>query len=299
MKRGQMPHGYTIIEVMIFLAITGALLVSALAIFNGQQSRTRFTQSLREIDAQIRAVATEVEAGYYPNNGRFRCVLSGNAPQLIVGGVDQGSNRQCTFLGKSLQFGVNQPGCNDTTRSDCTRYAMHTIIGRRVEGNGQEVQTLEDPDGSSGVFLTGAQPRLAVHDSDSRLNLADVRTVPGSLTVYNMYEVRGGTITEIGSVGFIYSLTSYGGTNDPISGAQTVDVVTIPGSRLGQNSAAEAADVQTLSEANRHPDQIVICFGESASSGRKGAIIIGGQGRRLATEVVNNITPGAVPGNRC
>ncbi|HSX23561.1 MAG TPA: hypothetical protein VLE74_00460, partial [Candidatus Saccharimonadales bacterium] len=65
MSGGTKPLGYTIVEVMIFLAVSGALLVSALLIFNGRQQRIEFGQSIRDIDSKIRDVLNDVSTGVY------------------------------------------------------------------------------------------------------------------------------------------------------------------------------------------------------------------------------------------
>lgn len=300
MKRGQMPHGYTILEVMIFLVITGALLVSALAMFNGQQNRTRYTQGLREMDAQIRAVSNEVQSGYYPSSNTVQCTLVGNVPTLASGTTRQGANQDCTFLGKTMQFGLATGSCNTGSPSDCTQYAVNTVYGRRAESNNQLVQTLEDPDGAGSK--RGAQPQLA-NGTNGTPDLSDRRTIPGGLRIYKMYAVRGGSVTTIGAVGFMYPLTQYAaGSSDPVSGSRSVDLLAVPSSALGQDDLAAAGAIQgnNLHETDRNPDNVVLCFEDQGlGGGRRSAIAIGGQGRELTTQVYNNIVGANIPGAAC
>lgn len=302
MKRGQMPHGYTIIEVMIFLVVTGALLVSALGVFNGQQNRTRFTQALREFDSQIRAVATETETGYYPNTN-FSCLISTGAPALSAsGGVGQGSNQDCVLLGKMIQFGLNGAGCTNAVHTTCTQYASRVIMGRRLDTNGQEIQNLEDPDG--GGSKSGARPRLAV----GAVDLSIVSRVPASLNVYRVYQVRSGAVSDIGSIAFIYPLSSYAtSSTDPVSGSRSIDLVTIPGSLLGDTANNGAAvhdvisEVRNLRDSNRQPDSVVVCISDGPNNGtnRRGSIVIGSQGRQLTTQVSQVLNNATIPGGGC
>jgi hypothetical protein len=300
MKRGQLPHGYTIVEVMIFLVVTGALLVSALALFNGQHRRTQYTQAIREMDSQIRAIANEVQSGYYPNLGNVQCTVSGSGPSLQNVTTAKGSNQSCIFLGRVIQFGSQGTNCTASSPSDCTQYTIHTVFGRRLDSNGQLAQTLEDPDGAGAK--SGAQPRLAV-PATGQVDLSDKRDIPGNLKIYKMYEVRGGAVTTIGSVGFIYPLSIYtSGNSDPVSGSRSVNLVGMAGTALGQDAnTAEATSVQNLNEGQRDPDQVVLCFTEAGLiTSRKSAIVIGGQGKQLTTQVYNDVTNGTtIPGNAC
>ncbi len=304
MKSDLKSHGYTIVETMIFLVVTAALFVSALGVFNGAQARTQFIQSLREIDSTIKTTINETESGYYPNTKDFSCSASnGNTlPALTTASVKgQGTNNGCVFLGKTIQFGTNNGSCTGTANnSGCTDYAIHTIVGRQNDGfTKQEVQTLDDPDGN-GSGYTGAKPVAGVPIL-GQPDLAIRGTLPGGLRVYDMYAMRNGSASSIGSVGFLSTLASYSaGASDPLSGAHSVTLVSIDGSNIGDDNSAIYNSARNISEAERNPDQVVICFSYSGTlTTRKGAIVIGGQGHQLTTDIYNDVTAVNAPGGRC
>ncbi len=295
------PDAYTIVEVMIFLVVTAALLISALGLVSNQQAKTHFTQGVQELDAQIHATINETASGFYPNQSNFDCdVQSTGQPVLTpnnTNGTKQGQNSECTFLGKVLQFGLNDARCTTTNAVECTKYATQTVYGRRQDTDKSLVQTLWDPDGS-GTGLVGAQPRLAV----GAVDLSDKHDIPENLRVYDMYQVQGGHSTTIGSVGFFYPLATYNnGSSDPLSGAKDVNLLGIPGSSLGQAADPDLATSVSSIESGgaiASPDAVVICLADVGSLVRRAAIVIGGQGRQLTTDVTYNATSG-VPGRGC
>src|SRR5688572_4270761 len=75
-------RGFTVVEVLIVLAITGLLFVSAAVMIAGRQNRTAFEQSVRNIHSQIQAAIDEVIVGHYPNNGNFDCNATGSGPSI-------------------------------------------------------------------------------------------------------------------------------------------------------------------------------------------------------------------------
>src|SRR5690606_25691761 len=119
-RRTRKQNGYTIVEIMIFLIITSVLLISAMAVFAGQESKNKFTQSIRETDQQILTVINEVGSGHFPGSGGFSCNPGNPRTQLTGTDSEQGTNEGCVFLGKILHF------CADTAVSQpCISYKAH------------------------------------------------------------------------------------------------------------------------------------------------------------------------------
>jgi prepilin-type N-terminal cleavage/methylation domain-containing protein len=126
--------GFTIIEVMIVLVVTGALFVSAAILISGRQNQTAFDQAIHQIQADIQQTVNEVAVGYFPDTD-FSCVASGSGPSLGSGGSGQGTNNGCVFLGKVMQFKVHD--------TDPEQYATYAIAGLQRAGN-KEVQSLAE-----------------------------------------------------------------------------------------------------------------------------------------------------------
>ena len=53
---GNKPHGYTIVEVLIFLAISSLMFLLAATFISGKQSAVEFKQGMNDINTQIKSV---------------------------------------------------------------------------------------------------------------------------------------------------------------------------------------------------------------------------------------------------
>src|SRR5476651_427700 len=104
--------GYTIIEVMIFLAISGLLFLSAVVAVGGQQGHTEFSTSMRDTNSKVQSWIDEVDTGLSDSdfstsgNRQVSCSLdpSTGGPVLTSTGgtnINRGSNSACVFLGKA------------------------------------------------------------------------------------------------------------------------------------------------------------------------------------------------------
>lgn len=107
--------GFTIVETMIVLAVTGVLFVSVMAVMSGKQSKTQFNQAMNSLKTQVEQVIGEVQSGYFPDTGGFSCI-GGN---LTGGSSAQGTNVDCVFLGKVIQF----------NKDDDFNYVVYPVSG--------------------------------------------------------------------------------------------------------------------------------------------------------------------------
>ncbi|MGI0135266.1 MAG: type II secretion system protein, partial [Candidatus Micrarchaeaceae archaeon] len=85
--------GFTIVETMIVLAITGALFIAIASTLAGRQNSAEFNHAIQTVQAQIQQTVNQVSAGFYPSNSNFTCSASGSAVIFNSGAVGQGSNQ--------------------------------------------------------------------------------------------------------------------------------------------------------------------------------------------------------------
>ncbi|HVX58894.1 MAG TPA: prepilin-type N-terminal cleavage/methylation domain-containing protein [Candidatus Saccharimonadales bacterium] len=128
--------GYTVIEVMIVLAITGVLFGSAVMVFNGQQAKTSLSQNMYDFASKLQSYVTEVNSGVYDNSQTYGCSISGGKATLST--TSPGTNNDCLFVGRAIQL---IPNSSDVY--------VYTIIGNRNLYNGgndtgKTAQSLED-----------------------------------------------------------------------------------------------------------------------------------------------------------
>src|ERR1044071_4210461 len=86
MRGGEQKQGYTIVEVMVFLAISGFMFLIAAGFVAGRQSTAEFKQGMNSINDQMRQVINDVGNGFYPSNSDFTCnaVLPGQPPFTVT-----------------------------------------------------------------------------------------------------------------------------------------------------------------------------------------------------------------------
>lgn len=272
MKGGLRPNraGYTIVEVMIVLAVSGLLFVSTAFFIAGRQRTTEFDQSIHDIQSELQQTISEVSTGYYPNAGNFNCTVSAIGPKLSTNaGAGQGSNYGCIFLGKAIQFKVGS--------GKPEQYNTFSIAGLQKRADGTESQSLTD-----------ALPALIAKGTTSSADMPDdttTATLEYGLTTASMVS-DDGTTTPIGAIAFVSSLASYNASNNIASGSQQVTMVPITGTALGATKAAmvDAINANLAASTPSPKNGVKICFA-SGGTNASGLITIGGSGTELAVKL--------------
>jgi type II secretory pathway pseudopilin PulG len=271
MMGGHMSHktntrGFTIVETMIVLAVTGGLFVAIAATLSGRTQAAEFTQTINTVNASIQQTISDVETGYYPNFGDLKCSAAGSSLNIQkASGFKQGTNSGCVFLGKVMQFGS---GVNNGATPE--EYATYVTAGLQ-----------------SATTLSTADPTvLAPTPSETSSNFpneTEYTSLSNGLTVVSMYyqKVVGGPEIKINSVAF---LTELSGTDVSYTGgSQQIDVIPT-GSSLVTSQANTVSSINTALKSmtqNVNPaGGVSICFSDG---GRSGLITIGENGRYLST----------------
>ncbi len=158
MKRGgeqQSAQGFTIVETLIVLAVTGSLFVMAALTINGRQNKTDFQVGVRGLKQQIQQIVNETVSGYYPNNTDFSCQAgAGNNVKITDSSSNtQGSNSECVFGGKALALSVQNP----------TKYTVYSMAGRRLDSSNADVSD------ASKAWLTVIQKSTIVSNINNGL----------------------------------------------------------------------------------------------------------------------------------
>lgn len=256
-------RGYTVIEVLIVLAVTAGLFASAAIMIAGRQNRTAFEQAVRNVQSQIQAIMEEVAIGHYPNNGDFRCTATASGPSLTAGSADLGTNSDCIFIGKVIQF--------DVAGTDPEQFVVYTLAGlRKVAGGNTEA-----------VNRVEAQPKV-IAPSTSQMSVPDravVIRLESGLTTYRMWVNDGSTDQDIGAVGFMQSLAKYSG-GSIITGTQNLNTVAVTGTSLNADRLTTAQIINDNFPGGPY-DQIggvSICF-VSGATNQSGLVRIGGNNR--------------------
>lgn len=291
MRGGPPRQGYTIIEVMIFLAVSGVMFLIAAAFVSGKQDQVQFRQSMNDINTQVQQVINNVINGYYPSGTSFTCSVSGTGSLSITsGGNTQGTNAGCVFLGQVIQFGAGSSGQNPND------YGIFTVAGSQygVNPSGGPVTT-DPPACFVAVFSfpptcpTGADPTAVYPISPvNGINLTQTNVFQGGMTVTGMYDTQPSN--KLRGVGF-FSNFGQSGNNSAVT--QSLQVVVYSGDvtdTSNNNQGSMASDINNTGSGmadkiETNPD-VIVCF--SSGAGRYGTLTIGdnnGSGSRLTTSI--------------
>ena len=276
MKGGTAAKGYTIVEVMIFLAVSGLLFLIAMFTVGNQQSKAEFAQGVRDFQASIDDTVNDIRNGNYPDSA-YTCTVTGAnapAPTFASGGAGQGSNSDCTFAGKVLQFRDN----------DNTAY-VYTAAARRL-------------DQSTKIEVSNfTEAKIGVPDSSQLGVYFETFRIQNGIRVRNIYYKKGGPSTAVHAIGFFSSLTNHNLDaqldNDnativiPITNISSTDTEGQARDHINANSANF--------DANKNPDAVVFCL-RQGSNGKRAAVIVGANGNHTATELHIDDVDSAVSG---
>ncbi len=108
---GKNPFGFTIIEVMIVLASTGALLLIAFSIINGEVRSTAKINSIKSFQIGLQNFANSVTSGRYTFADDTKCEDRDGSGPIITNippsPSTQGASNNCQFLGKLMALPSN------------------------------------------------------------------------------------------------------------------------------------------------------------------------------------------------
>jgi prepilin-type N-terminal cleavage/methylation domain-containing protein len=287
-RRCKDSAGFTIVEVMIVLAVSGFMFVAAVLLINGRQGRTEFVTAINSLQQELQQTINETSSGYYPNNGNIKCVGNTAGPvkltTIVPGNGGQGLNNGCLFLGKAIQFGTG------STAPAPNQLGVLTVVGNQFQ-----------TDGSSSVLtLAQSLPRV-IYPADVSETIAPTIVPNGSLTINlqnglsvattssacgaghgGMCYIVGGAPTQTGIVAFVAgdssgNITSSDSNGGLKPGAEPYSLYGVGGTSTS-NQALNIA-TQNIGNVPGHAtglvaaDSVLICIA-SATNNQSGLITI-------------------------
>jgi|GEM_PF-2430590 len=256
--------GFTILETMIVMTVSATMLASAILLFSGQQRRTQFSQSLRDIESKIQDVLNDVATGYFPNAGNISCSASGaNEPAINASGTsEQGANFECVFMGKALLF-----------RPD--GFVIYPIVGSRGLASSASAS---DP-------LSTVKPILATTLQEQKSFLWGARIYAVYWNDTTLRNADGGMIA-VASTPNGTGVSSDGGFNSGLQRLNMYSSGTAVGTSVNITEPNATNSEIAIKSALTNPllswvpdDKVVLCIeDDSSGSGRQfGGIVITGR----------------------
>jgi prepilin-type N-terminal cleavage/methylation domain-containing protein len=271
MRIARKQRGFTIIEVLIVLAVTAAMFLMAAIAVSGKQNTTEFQQAINDVQSKIQQSISNVTAGDYPDIGNFTCSAAPGGPITFQAGQpnQQGANGGCVFLGSALQFGVK--GTNSR------QFNAYTIAGLQQDSGRNEVTS-----------LAAATP-LAIAPSLSSPSMPSAIVTSQLLNGLAIAWMKSGN-QDLAAVAFISTLGQDNINDGAVSGSQSINLYAVPAADASGHNAMIPADSATavevinnnLASAAANPSQgVQICFA-SGTTNQSGLITIGSNGRSLS-----------------
>lgn len=260
--------GYTVIEVMLFVALTSFLLVVAVANITAGQRQVQFTQGARDFESELSDIVNDIPTGFFPSNNALNCTVGGTRPTIDDGGGSGlGKNDDCMYVGKALQF---RPDGDDS------KVIVYTLAGRRLNASGNLVTSIDEaaPVAVANPSVAGFQDTISEIPLRNGIKITRVFNgdAPKPLSANMMY----------GTVAF---LTTFEGTSPAGDVSQAVQVGAIKGTAIGeskQDAYTVINKLQTTVPGNNGEfvkadgGGIVICM--EGDDGRKASLAVGAGG---------------------
>jgi len=182
--------GYSIVEIMVVLAISGLLLVSAITLFGPQRHATEFNQAIQDLSSEISTRVKEVNSSLFRDVEQYTCKVKGNPPRakLSVKSQGQGTNPDCLVLGKAFEV-----------IPDSSDMYIYTVLGNRQTYNASG-QPIGLP---TSISETNPEPAL-----DFTADLTQHYSIPGAKIISSkvQYPTQNQTTSQSFLVGYYNDL---------------------------------------------------------------------------------------------
>ena len=211
MKGGKQPLGYTIVEVMIVLAVSGVMFIIAANFVSGKQAKIAFNQGVNTMASNIQSTIEDAVDGRY-SDIPINCAVNGAGSRYLsfsTAGGGQGSRQSCVYLGKLYHFVVNRPGTPDNRNN----YEIFDLAGAKLSPSNGPLTLL------SQSALTTITPQTGTAVTDFTFS----GVIPQNLLVTGMKVDGTSGIYDFGFVQGFGLTTSAPGSYS--SGSQTVSMI--------------------------------------------------------------------------
>ncbi len=266
-KQISSKKGFTIIEVMIVLAVTMVLFFMATQFISGKEQYNTFKISINNLQSEFKQILDNVANGYYPPQN-FSCTPGNNTPPTIISSSNssQGSNWGCIFLGDAVQV---QP----------SRLVKYPIIGNNNNSTGSNATSLIN-DSSSAAISPLIEPSYYQYTNGLTAVCMQVSFNSVSNSCSNVPSRNGNSAPIVGFAVGIGAVSSQSN--------QALQMIPISGSNLNISQANFISDFNPGPNNSHFNAQILlggiqICFA-SGGSNNSALFQIGGAGS------VNNVT---------
>lgn len=212
----QLLGGYTIIEVLIVLAITGVILISAVGLINSLAPSAQFSQSMQDMKSKIESVVKGVDNTTYPATDKYNCSVVSGAPALtpVAAGTthEAGTSDSCIFIGKALWIPPSPAGAS---------LYIFSILGKRADASGANVTNYLAANPTAAVSTIGGELTEQYDAEKNQIRLISAKdngVVRSLASFYNNLSASAPTYNQQSGAALLTRSYVYGGNYDYSAG---------------------------------------------------------------------------------
>jgi prepilin-type N-terminal cleavage/methylation domain-containing protein len=97
-------RGFTIVEVMITLAISSVILVAGISAFNGRRQDTEFDQAVYDMQSKLNSYVNIVSTKALPGFQQYTCKLDSSGSPVLTSDSSGAANEGCIYLGQAIEL---------------------------------------------------------------------------------------------------------------------------------------------------------------------------------------------------
>lgn len=182
----RLSEGFTVVEVTIFLGLSGVLIASSLTFISGRDGHTRFSQGMRDAQSKFEDWFNDIPTGFSNGAGSAHCQStgSGSKVQIDTGPANPANPNEvrgdCIYLGKAIQITdsdtTNWPGGGRVNDQETLIYAYSVFGTRTYTPSGEDERPVAN--------LVEAQPFAAI-------NTGNCASCSGSADLTEVYKIGG------------------------------------------------------------------------------------------------------------
>ncbi len=231
--------GFTIVEVMIFLAISGLMFVLAINAMSGKQQQTEFQTGVNTLKADLNQDLSNVGDGNYPSLNGISCNVNEDSGQPYNCSTSTPINGASTIIGEVLAFNSGS-------------YTILPVIGRNYVAGSNDTQDATSLSQAEPWIISGIEQSITMPFGLTIVNGSSVTSTVTSPTI---------SPTGLGAIG-LFSFTSFEG-NDLAnsgealsSGSEHIEIFVIPGSKL--NTSPIGLVNTPLTNCSSNPNDVCV-----------------------------------------
>lgn len=257
MKGGSKAGGFTIIETLIVMAVSGSMFIAVVALISGKQGASQFQLAINDVTQQLQQTIGYVSNGYF-STSNVSCAVGGPAgkPLLTQGSGTIGTSSACLLLGDVIEF-------NRAPNPD--QFIVYPMVGLRLAaGTATPATTFKD-----------ANPIAVATGNAPYNNVPDASVATGLMNGLSL----AGASLNLPAFAILATPSSISGATGGASGAQQVGLYSVNGTN------ATTAPSSNLTQINNYTNyasvtSVSICLA-SGTTNQSGLITIGGSSRLL------------------